>query len=241
MMQYKIKQPSQPWSEAELREREPDTLHDIILGGHGITMHGGLWDGIWDWELMERCFSSGQSFDGLKTDWFDYHDDYQAALKPCPNLEDKIHDVEFVQMPSGHHRGVYTDNAGRVHKLSFQLIAMKKGTFQQVACSVCGVVAEKPTSIPIMTDLTEVKRWRNKQKSSFSITKVVPMTSASVPKDIAGKQSWLPGSEDAEYNEERDAWFKPTTFNFKSFYQAFNYAIGKPAQTTNGMTIRRDE
>ena len=188
-MQYKIKRPSQRWRDAILKDREPDTLHEIILGeGTGIRASGGLEMMVWDWELMERCYSSGTSWDGLKTDWFDYHDDYQAAMKPCPNLQfrdehgclqDKVGVKSKIrQLPSGHHTFDRTDDAGLKHDLSYQLIQCKGKTFEQIVCSRCGVVDEKEARIPIMTNLTEVKRWRNKQKTSFSVKKIVPLTSA---------------------------------------------------------------
>ena len=204
--QYKIKNANERWDEAVLKDREPDMLHEIIGSVPEITTYGGLETMTWEWELVERRWSSGTATDSLKSDWFDYHDNYEAALKPCPNL---IHTdnngrksmgmtkAELVQMPSGHHRNIFSDNAGSVHKLSFQLIETKKGAFQQVVCSVCGVVVER-AGRPILKTQAELKRYRNKQSTRFSV----------IYTDWNGTER---------------------TGSFKSFYQAYNYAIGKPA------------
>lgn len=205
--QYKIKNANQRWEDAVLKDREPDMLHEIIGSVPEITTYGGLEAMTWEWELVERRWSSGTTTDSLKSDWFDYHDDYAAAIKPCPSLLhtdengtqlNGMTTMELVQMPSGHHRGVYSDNAGRVHSLSFQLIDTKKGVFQQVACSVCGVVAER-SGKPFLKTQAELKRYRNKQDTRFSL-------------------------------EYEDRFGQKRKGTFKSFVQAYNYAIGKPAQ-----------
>jgi len=206
-MQYRIKRANQRWKDAILKDREPDMLHDVIGSVPEITMYGGLETMTWEWELMERRYSSGHTTDSLKSDWFDYHDNYQFALQSCPSLyfrddhgnwKSKVGvKVEWVETPSGHHRAIRTDDAGIVHKLSFQLIEFKGKTLQQVVCSRCGVVEERKAT-PILKTQKELKRYRNKQQTRFSVTYT-------------------------------DCWGAERQGSFKSFYQAYAYAIGKPA------------
>ena len=206
--QYKIKNANERWENAVLKDREPDMLHEVIGSVSEITVYGGLETMTWEWELIERRYSSGHTTDSLKSDWFDYHDNYQFALQSCPSLyfrddhgnwKSKVGvKVEWVETPSGHHRAIRTDDAGIVHKLSFQLIECRKNTFQQVVCSRCGVVEERKAN-PILKTQAELKRYRNKQGTRFSV----------IYTDWNGTER---------------------TGSFKTFYQAHAYAIGKPAQ-----------
>jgi len=206
-MQYQIKRASQRWKDAILKEREPDMLHEVIGSVPEITTYGGLETMTWEWELMERRYSSGMTLDSLKSKWFDYHDDYQFAYNTCPSLHFRDDHgnirmkvgvkAKWIETPSGHHRSIQSDDAGRKHELSFQLIEFKGKTLQQVVCSCCGVIDEA-AAFPILKTQVELKRYRNKQETRFSVTYT-------------------------------DCWGAERRGSFKSFYQAYAYAIGKPA------------
>jgi len=216
-MQYRIKKPNQQWEDSVLKDREPDMLHEVIRGVPEITIYGGLGTLTWEWEMIERRYSSGETIDSLKAKWFDAHDDYEAAWNCCPSLQ--CRDFRGVlqmkvgvtsvrrKMPSGHHRSTYTDDAGIVHDLKFHLIELKGKTFQQVICSRCGVIDEAVAQ-PILKTQAELKRWRNKLETRFSVT-----------------------YEDSLGNERMGS--------FKSFYQAYAYAIGKRGELMGSTFIQR--